>query len=182
MKVTFKKQQIIVYAAAAAVVAICVLVALRYLPLRKQIKELSQIRNTQKFVIQKAAAESNHLELLKERLQKLQEQTVHYDQQLPNDRDLGNFLQQIADLMDEHKLTAQQVEPGKNMADGKLNCIPVEMRCKGKLQQIFDFNKALGRLERLIRIDSIELVNDTDLTGQVNMTAKTRIYYKTISG
>jgi Tfp pilus assembly protein PilO len=178
LKITLKKEQMMVYGAVAAVIVICVIVIARFVPLRKKINELSQERTGQKFIIQKAAAESANLAEMKEHLKRLEQQTASYDKQLPNDRDLGTFLQQIADLMDEHKLTEQQVEPGKKLDDGKLSCIPIEMTCKGKLQQIFDFQKALGRLDRLIRIESIELVNDTNLKGQVKMTAKTRIYYK----
>lgn len=170
-----------VYVTAAAVIVISVIVILRYMPLRREIKELSQISATQRFIIEKAATESSHMEALKAQLEALKEQTASYDLALPSDRDLGTFLQQIADLMDEHKLTDQQVQPGKKLEDGKLSCIPIEMNCKGKLQEIYEFHKALCQLQRLIRIDSVELVNNEKLNGQVRMTAKTRIYYRIVS-
>lgn len=179
LKINLTKQQVIVYGITAAVAIASLLVMVRWIPMRKEIKQLTQKKNEQKYVIEKAAAESKNLELIRKKLDSMQEECAAFDLQLPNNRDLGEFLQQISDLMDEHKLTDQQVEPGKNIKNEKLACIPVEIRCKGKMKQLFEFTKALSDLDRLIRVDSMEFSNDTNFNGDVTITAKTRIYYKT---
>ena len=51
------------------------------------------------------------------------------------------------------------------------------IRCQGKLEQIFEFSKSLQALDRLIRIEQIELKNDNNYSGHVDMTTKAVIYY-----
>jgi Tfp pilus assembly protein PilO len=70
------------------------------------------------------------------------------------------------------------VAPGEEIKADKLNCMPVNMQCKGKLGQIFEFYRQLQRLDRLVRIESVKLVNSDDLSGQVSMQTRTVVYYR----
>jgi hypothetical protein len=106
---------------------------------------------------------------------------VIYERQVPRERALGVFLQEIAGLMNEHNLREQLVQPGKEIEAGELNCIPVDMQCKGRLEQIFEFYKSLQKLNRLARIEQVKLVNDRDFAGEVSMQTKAIIYYRSVT-
>lgn len=149
-----------------------------YLPSHKRMKSVKRARAEQRAIIAKASAEGKQLPVLKQRLQKLQKTVANYDANIPTQRALGVFLQQIANLMTEHNLSKQVVVPGKEVKAGGLNCIPVSMRCKGRLLEMFEFYKRLQNLDRLVRIEQIKLVNDTDFSGEVSMQTEVVIYYK----
>jgi hypothetical protein len=51
------------------------------------------------------------------------------------------------------------------------------MQCKGRLTQIFEFYKQLQKLDRLVRIEQVKLVNDSSFEGEVSMETKLVIYY-----
>jgi type IV pilus assembly protein PilO len=127
--------------------------------------------------VSKASAESRQIPAMKEQLLKLQTAVGNYEQQIPTQRDLGEFLQKIANLMNEHNLQGQMVQPGDEIKAGQLNCIPVNMQCKGRLSQIFEFYKDVQRLDRLIRIEYVKLANDGGFSGEVSMQTKAIIYY-----
>ena len=114
----------------------------------------------------------------KEKLQKLQQTVGNYEQNVPEHRELGEFLQKIANLMNEHNLVEQVIEPAREIEADQLNCIPVDMECKGRLTEIFAFYKSLQSMDRLVRIESIKLVNDRDFSGEVSMQTKVVIYYR----
>jgi len=80
--------------------------------------------------------------------------------------------------MNEHNLMGQVIAPRKEVKAEKLNCIPVNMQCKGKLAQIFEFYRRLQGLDRLVRIEQVKLTNDSDYDGQVSMEARAVIYYR----
>jgi len=63
-----------------------------------------------------------------------------------------------------------------------LTCIPVIMQCKGSLRQMFDFFRTLQALDRLVRIEHLELSNAGDFSGEVSMRADVVIYYRPGSG
>ena len=175
-----EKQQIVVCVLAGAIVGGFVL--FRYLPLQKRIKTIKQDRAAQTLVIAKASAESKQLPVLEEQLLKLQRTVENYEANIPTQRDLGVFLRRIADLMNKHNLKEQVISPGKEVEADNLRCIPVDMQCKGKLAQVFEFYKRLQGLERLVRIEKVELVNDSKFSGEMSMQTKAVIYYRPQAG
>lgn len=171
-----ERQQIVI--CIVAVVTIAGFVLFCHLPLRKRMKELERNRMVQQSVISKASYQSKQLPELKQRLLELQKTAEDYRMSVPAQRDLGAFLQRIANLMNEARLSEQFIEHGTETQAGVLNCIPLNMRCKGKLTQLFEFYRALQQLDRLVRIEQVELVNEADFGGEVSMQTKALIYYE----
>lgn len=169
-----EKKQIAICVAAGAMIAAALL--FRYLPLRQRMKTVKKAITEQTLAINKASMEKEQLPVFKEQLLQLQQTVGNYEAIIPKQRDLGGFLQQIADLMNEHNLKEQVIAPGKEIALKELNCIPVDMQCKGKLAQVFEFYKRMQRLDRLVRVEQIKLVNDSNFSGQVSMLTKVVIY------
>jgi Tfp pilus assembly protein PilO len=162
-----------------AVVMVGAFVLDRYLPLRRRTKAIEQTIAAQTLAIAKGAADSKRMSLLKEQLMELQSELGDYEANIPEQRDLGVFLGRIADLMNEHNLKEQIIEPREEIEGEQLNCIPVSIQCKGKLAQIYKFYRQLQGLDRLIRIEQVKLCNDRDYNGQVSMETKVAIYYRT---
>ncbi len=171
-----ERQQLTICIIAGVIVGGFVL--FRYLPLRRRMKVLRQTKTAQTLTIAKGTADNKQLFLLKEQLLKLQRELENYDENIPEQSDIGEFLHKIADLMNEYSLGEQVIEPHKEIKADKLNCIPVKMQCKGKLAQIFEFYRRLQKLDRLVRIEQVKLSNDSDFNGEVSMETKAVIYYR----
>ena len=171
-----ERQQIVICVLAGAIAGGFLL--FRYLPLQKTANAVEQMKAAQTFAIVKESAESEQLPVLEEQLLKLQAKVANYEANIPVQRDLGGFLRKVADLMNEHNLKEQVVETGKEIQTEGLNCIPIDMQCKGRLAQVFEFFKQLQALDRLVRIEKVELVNDGDFGGEVSMKTKVVIYYR----
>lgn len=170
-----RKQVVICVAAAMMVIGF---VLLRYLPLRKRMEAVEQAAAAQKLAISKSAAELAQLPMFEEELLSLRKVVGKYQANIPGNRDLGIFLQVIADLMNEHSLEDQFVQPRQEIEAGGLICIPVSMQCRGRLEQVFGFFRALQLLDRSIRIEHVKLENDSNFSGEVSMKAETTIYYR----
>jgi Tfp pilus assembly protein PilO len=161
-----------------AVVMVSGFVLFRYLPLQKKMKAVRQRRDVQRLAIAKASTESRQVPAVKEQLLQLQMAVENYEANVPAQRDLGVFLHRIANLMNEHNLREQLVQPGKEVEVRELNCIPVSIRCRGRLEQIFEFFKSLQGLDRLVRIERVKLENKSDFSGEVIVQTKAAIYYR----
>jgi len=171
-----EKQQLMICVATGVIVGGFVL--FRYLPLRRRMKAARQIKAAQTLTIAKGTTDNKQLFLLKEQLLKLHRELENYEANIPEQRSIGEFLHRITDLMNENNLREQVIEPLKEVKAEKLNCIPVNMQCKGKLAQIFEFYRRLHGLDRLVRIEQVELSNDSDFSGEVSMEARAVIYYR----
>ena len=171
-----ERQQITICIVAGAVV--CVFMLFWYLPLHKKMKAIKQAKAVQLLAIAKSAADSRQLPLMREQLLELQARLENYEVNIPEQNTFGGFLGRIADLMNENNLKEQEITPGEEIKADKFNCIPVTMRCKGKLVQIFQLYRQLQTLDRLVRIELVKLSNDSDFNGQVSMETKAFIYYR----
>jgi len=171
-----ERQQIAICVVAGVMVAGFVL--FRYLPLQKRVKAIGQKRAAQTLAVAKAWRQSEQLPVLKEQLLKMQGAVGNHEANIPTQMELGVFLHRIANLMNEHHLKEQVIAPGKEIEVDELNCIPVNIQCKGGLKQIFEFYRRMQGLDRLIRIEQLKLVNDNDFSGEVSMQTKAFIYYR----
>jgi Tfp pilus assembly protein PilO len=177
MKMFFReRQQITIFVIAAAIIGGFVLI--RYLPLQKRIRAAKGTGAARMVVISKGEAEGKQLPVLKEQKLSLQQAVANFDLNIPAQRALGGFLQRIADLVNEHNLGGQVVTPGEEIRAGELNCIPLDIQCKGRLAKIFEFYKQLQSLDRLVRVEQVKLENDGDFSGEVTMRTKAVIYYR----
>ena len=170
-----QRQQITICVVAAAMVGGFVL--LRYLPLCKRAKAVKQTKAAKMHAVIEGRARSEQLPVLEEQLLKLQQSIGSYEARIPRQRELGVFLRRIANLMNEHNLREQVVEPGGQIKTKELTCIPVNMKCKGKLAEVFEFYKRLQALDRLVRIEQVKLINDTNFSGEVTMETRAVVYY-----
>lgn len=173
----FRERKQIVICVAAGAVAVAFML-FRCLPLRQRLKAVEQAKAAQALAISRASMEREQMSVLIEQLLTLQQVVGNYQARIPAETDLGVFLQQIADSMSSHNLREQVIVPHKEIAVKELNCIPVDMQCKGKLAQVFEFYKRMQKLDRLVRIESVKLVNDKDFSGEVSMQSKVVIYYR----
>jgi Tfp pilus assembly protein PilO len=172
-----EKRQMLIFCLAVGLVGCFVF--LRYLPLRNKMETYRKAKEKQSVVIEKAAAATGQLPILREQLSGLQNTMKKYETSVPASMDLGVFLRKIAELMNEYNLKEQQIQPGEEIKVEGLNCIPLSMQCRGRLKQIFEFYRALQALDRAVRIERVELVNDKDFSGEVSMRTKADIYYRT---
>jgi Tfp pilus assembly protein PilO len=171
-----KKQQIAI--GIVALILMADFIWFGYFPLYKTRAAIKQTKAALNLAISRGTAGSRQLPVLADQLQQLQQTASKYEANLPVERSLGIFLQQIANLMTEHNLSEQMIVPGIELRANDLSCIPINMQCKGKLKQIFKFYQRLQMLDRLVRIEQVKLVNDENFSGDVNMETKGVIYYK----
>ncbi|MBN1795237.1 MAG: type 4a pilus biogenesis protein PilO [Sedimentisphaerales bacterium] len=176
MFISRAKQQVIIIVSAVAVVA--ALVVLWYLPTRRKYTAVGEECTLINSVIRQASQKQNQMPQLEEKLESLKASLEKYDLALPADTQLGDFLGTVANLMNAYGLTEQQIAPQKEIETGQLNCIAVDMKCKGKLSQIRKFYQDIQHLNRAVRVEEFRLLNDSDLTGNINMETKVIIYYR----
>ena len=171
-----ERQQVLI--CIAAVVMVGGFLLFRYFPSREKLRSLEQQRVERTLAITKASNDSLLIPTIKEQLARLQEIAENYEKNVPAKRSLGEFLHRIADLMDSHGLKDQLVQPGEEVASGRLNGIPISVQCKGNLKQMFKLFKSFVGSERLIRIEQVKLSNAKDFSGDVTMQTKGVIYYR----
>jgi Tfp pilus assembly protein PilO len=171
-----RKQQ--VWVIVIAVLFVADFVFYGYMPSHRRLQSLERARTQQERIISMAVSQAEALPDLEKRYREAERVVRYYEDCVPTESNLGLFQRQIADIMTAHQLTDQEVVPGKDIAAGELNCIPVHMNCKGNLTGIFGFFKDLQSAQRLVRIEKVALKNDARFGGVVAMQTEAVIFYR----
>ena len=171
-----ERQQILIVC--TAVLMTVGFVFLRYVPLKRKVAAVELRYHQAHNDITEAAVHRQQLPQLKRQLSELRESCGNYEERIPSERELGVFLHTIARLMNKHNLKEQLIQPGTEAGSGDLKLIPINMQCRGKLSEIFEFYESLKGLDRLVRIEGVSLSNDKDFTGNIKMQMKAAVYYR----
>jgi Tfp pilus assembly protein PilO len=173
-----EKQQLIIVALAVAVVA--GFVFFRYIPLAK---ETQAIRNTQRHHLEenlKVKAQAQQLPIMVSKTDRLLEKVGDFDRKIPSVREFGSLCDRIAAVMVKCGLKDHVIQPQKEVAGKEICRIPINMQCSGNLREVFSFFKSLEDFERVIRIEDLSLVGDSEGRGQIKVTANANVYYRPV--
>jgi Tfp pilus assembly protein PilO len=152
----------------------------RYMPLAKRKAEVRQAKADAMMRVDSLTTKSSQLSGMREKVLALADDLAKYDMQVPEGRNFAGLWQQIADVMNAHGLTDQLIQPADEIRGESINCIPLSLQCSGDLSEIYEMFNSLGELDRLIRIEHVQLLNDNDYSGNVKMQAKANVYYRPI--
>lgn len=153
---------------------------LRILPLHSKASQLASESEQQHQVIRQGLEAQAKLSKTRMELEQLEAEIGDFRNKIPTKRSMGQLLQKIADLMDENSLADQVVRPGNEEQLKELTRIPVTMECRGRLEQIFDFYHSLEELDRLVRVEFIELNSQASDGGIVKMRTQASVYYEPV--
>lgn len=171
-----EKQQLIILS--VAVVLFVGFGFFRYYPLAKQKEHIEKVNEQQMAAVAKAKTYSMQLPILRRHINAITEKTDDYNVKIPKSRQFAELWQQLASVMNKHNLKDQLVQPGTEIHGSEVNCIPIIIECSGSLNQIFELFKSLHNFERLIRIESIKLINDKDFVEPLKMKVLASVYYR----
>jgi type IV pilus assembly protein PilO len=175
IKAADKQQAVIVL---AAVIMLTGFGGLRYLPLFRQNQAMAARMQQQKQDMQDIQTHGCLLPELRHQKKLLEESLDCFAQKIPQGRDFARLWQQIADAMNACRLSDQRVQPGTEQKAGRLSCIPLTIECRGSMEQIFAFVKAVEEMDRLMRMDDLRLENSPEFTADLKMSARVLVYYQ----
>jgi Tfp pilus assembly protein PilO len=171
-----RRTQLSIYIVGAMLVGDFVLFG--YWPSRQRLETLQEARARQQSLVRRADCHRRQLTALRGRLAECDRTLAQYEDRIPSPPEMGTFLQEVSDLMARHGLEEQVVIPGPEIEVDGLSCVPMAVRCKGLLADLFAFFREIPSIRRLVQLESIRFTNDTAFSGHVQMDAQIVIFYR----
>lgn len=175
MKESMQKHVLIL---SAMIVGAVALGAYQYTPIHRQKQELKKTLDAQALTKDEIQAKCSRLPVLHRQVLELGPRALEYDRRLPERKEFARLWQQIAEIMNRSQLSEQLVRPGTEVREGGLCVIPLQIEGMGTFEQIFTFFRELETFDRLIRMEAIQLQNDSDLSGRLHLVARAQVYYQ----
>ncbi|OQY03039.1 MAG: hypothetical protein B6I25_08530 [Planctomycetales bacterium 4572_13] len=170
------KQQLIILTLSAVI--LCGFGMFQYIPVIRQKHALREQMVQQDQLSETIRSQTVLLPELKQQEKQLQAELTPFSKKVPQGRCFAQLWQQIAVVMNECKLTDQLVQPGEELKSDQLCSIPLTFECRGSLEQLFAFFRAMENMDRLVRFEAVKFENDSDFSAVVKLNAKASVYYQ----
>lgn len=170
------KQQTVLLAAALLLAA--GFGAFRYMPLLRQRQAMDVLMEQNNQTLEQIHIQTTRLPELIEELEEKRIQAAAFDTQIPADKSFAQLWGRFAELMNQCRLTDQLVQPGSPRESDQIGSIPLTIACSGSMQDLYAFFTAIEQWDRLIRLEEVELINDSGFNGRVKLNAKAELYYQ----
>lgn len=97
---------------------------------------------------------------------KLEDAILHFQDMLPNDREVETLLREVWDLAGEHKLTAKSVRPDKIVPAAQYAELPIRMVILGDFDGFYSFVQDIEKLPRITRMPRIKITKQRNLEAE----------------
>lgn len=155
--------------------------AYQYYPVYQQRKAFQALLAEEQSRMDEVKECSERLPMLHRQVKALKPAAEQFQRYFPDEQGYSRLWQQMTEMLARAELSDQLVRPGEVSCEDGLCSIPLEIRCTGSFEKIFDLLQAFERFERLIRFEEIVLRNDEKMTGNLLLQAKARAFYQSSS-
>jgi|CXWL01.1.fsa_nt_gi Tfp pilus assembly protein PilO len=124
-----------------------------------------------------------------EAILKMDQETKGFSRRLPNDRQFGEFLNEVSGCLKKSGIIDYSLAPQSPMTldetqlSGDLKAardiaiLPVGISFRGKFSQVFELLDCLEHLERLSQVEKMSVINEEKRPGSVRIDLVLHTYY-----
>ena len=170
------RKQVAIIATGAAMTA--TFFAVLYMPMAGRLSALRQEQRQYGMEAVQVSTNASHMPALSDQLVAMQLRVGDFSARIPSGRQLGEFMQSVANMMNGLGLRNQFLQPGQPLKSRTVRCIPVDIKCEGSLEQVFRLVRSLEDIDRKLRFENVELTADRNFSGLVSLHSRVYIYYK----
>ena len=170
------KTQLSIYIVGAMLVADFFLFG--YWPSRQRLEALQQTQAKQQSLSTLSKIHQRQLPAVKAYLTQCEQTLAHCRNRIPVQRELGSFLQEVSAFMDRNHLADHEIRPGEEYVAQGLMAVPVTVRCRGDLKDLYAFYRQFASIERLVQIEKVRFTRAQDPRRGVQVDARMVIFYR----
>src|SRR3954470_11500199 len=101
-----------------------------------------------------------------------------FEQKLPEEKDVGDILQQVWDMAKTNSLQSKTVKPDKAELGPNYCELPIQMSLSGDFNGFYSFLLQLEKLPRITRITQLKLEKNKDRDGEATAQLTLSIFFE----
>ncbi len=105
--------------------------------------------------------------------------TADFEQRLPDQNRLGNFLEDLARVAQKHNLYSDAIQPGEAVRMADAYALPITVKVRGSFSGVHGLLRDIEQMPRLTRIDQFSSIADEEHPGQVTVEMILKVFYRT---
>lgn len=172
----FEKKQLVIFSGIAVVAVLFAM--LGYYPLTRALNKSRGQEKQFKSMRDQTYCDAMGMSNLAKKNEELKNEVGNYNSKIPLEREFATFWNEMTRIMNTRELSERLVEPLSEVEGKTLNCIPLNIECRGRLSQLHGFLRDIEAMERIVRFEAIRFENDKDYSGDLKLIATAKIFYR----
>ena len=145
-----------------------------FLPQSREMDDLRKEIASREAALATDAAKAAVLPAILRQVRAMQARYKNFDQKLPQQKDLGEFLTEVSKNMGSVGLSNQLIEPGVAKREALFHTLPIIMRFRGSYLSLASLLQRIDGMERLTRVRRMNIKtdpksDDLDIELQMNI-------------
>ena len=158
-----------------AAVTVAALVTI-FLPQSRELGRLQDEIASREASLATDAAKAAVLPAMLRQVRMMQAHYKNFDQKLPKQKDLGEFLTEVSKNMGSVGLSNQLIEPGGATRETLFHTMPIIMRFRGSYLSLADLLQRIDGMERLTRVRRMHIKTDPK-SDELDIEVQMNIYF-----
>ena len=158
-----------------AAVTVAALVTI-FLPQSRELGRLQDEIASREASLATDAAKAAVLPAMLRQVRMMQAHYKNFDQKLPKQKDLGEFLTEVSKNMGSVGLSNQLIEPGSATRETLFHTMPIIMRFRGSYLSLADLLQRIDGMERLTRVRRMHIKTDPK-SNELDIELQMNIYF-----
>ena len=100
-----------------------------------------------------------------------------FDQRIPAESKVGDFLEELARLVQNRDLRPETVQPGEPIRSPEVIALPIAIKVHGSFSGIHGLLQDIEHLPRLTRFDQFNVILDPEHPGDVTADMNLKIFF-----
>ncbi len=171
----FERKQVVIVFSVVAIGASFLL--LSYYPLSKTLKKSKEQKMQYDSFREQIYHDALGMSDLAKKITNLKAKIGRYNSKIPPNRDFAKFWDELTKVMNRCELTDRLIQPLGEVNGDTINSIPLNIKCSGKFNQLYEFLLETEKMDRIVRFEEIRIDNK-DGSGHLTLYAKAVIYYQ----
>ncbi len=101
-----------------------------------------------------------------------------FDAAIPENVQLGEFLESVDRLAQEAGVEDKNVTPAEAIIQKDIGCLPIQIRFTGRFASVYTFLEKVERLPRVARVQQLELSADDETPELLISTMTLHVYFR----
>lgn len=143
-----------------------------------RMRELASLTESERADLADRSASLEALARAEREVADLRVRTGDFADRIPDHPAMGGFLEDLARVVQKHRLQSEAVQPGDPLPAAETVALPIAVKVRGSFPAVFGLLQDLERMPRLTRVEHFAAKAEPDSPGTVSAEMTVRVFYR----
>ena len=117
-------------------------------------------------------------ESVRQEVKQLAARVGNYDAMVPEQANVGLFLEELARFAHARSIVQDAIEPGAPLETDGIAALPITLRLRGSFSSVYGFIQDIEHMKRMTQVERFKTTVSDEKPGEVSADLKLHVFYR----